>query len=220
MSDPMRVALTFDAEHPDRPNDGDRTLAILNTLAAAGARATFFLQGRWVEAYPELAQAVAAGGHLIGNHSHGHARLPLFSEEGLSTDVRAAEVVIRSTTGHDPRPWFRAPFGSGADRADLVAALQRLDYRHAGWHVECDDWEPERTVDEVLRRTVDGTLAHGDGAIVLLHTWPRPVAPALPAILRELGEAHCSFVGIDELDLPAGLTPIGEPRPTDAVGAR
>ena len=29
----MRVALTFDAEHPDRPNDGDRTLAVLDALA-------------------------------------------------------------------------------------------------------------------------------------------------------------------------------------------
>jgi peptidoglycan/xylan/chitin deacetylase (PgdA/CDA1 family) len=222
MSEPMRVALTFDAEHPDRPNDGDRTPIILETLADAGARATFFLQGRWVEAFPELAQAIAAGEHLIGNHSHYHARLPLFSDEGLPQDVRDSEAVIRATTGHDPRPWFRAPFGSGADRADLVSALAGLRYRHVGWHVECYEWEPERTADEVLRSAVDGTLAHGDGAIVLLHTWPRPVAPALPAILRELGEAGYSFVGVDELDLPDGLAPIAEPRPSDAdaVGVR
>lgn len=215
----MRVALTFDAEHPDRPNDGDATLAILSTLAAGGARATFFLQGRWVEAFPELAQAVAGGGHLIGNHSHYHARLPLFSDEGLPRDVSDAEGVIRSTTGHDPRPWFRAPFGSGADRADLVAALGGLGYRHVGWHIESNEWEPGRTADEVLRSVVDGALAHGDGAIALLHTWPRPVMPALPEIIAELGHAGATFVGVDELDLPPGLEPIGEPRPADAVGA-
>jgi peptidoglycan-N-acetylglucosamine deacetylase len=219
MTGPLRVALTFDAEHPDRPNDGDRTPAILETLAEAGARATFFLQGRWAEAFPELAQAVAARGHLIGNHSFYHARLPLFSDEGLPTDVTSAEAVIRSTTGHDPRPWFRAPFGNGADRADLVASLQILGYRHVGWHVECFEWEPGRTTDEVLRSAVDGALAHGDGAIVLLHTWPRPVAPALPAMLRELADAGCTFVAVDQLDLPAGLEPIAEPRPADAVGA-
>lgn len=216
----MRVALTFDAEHPDRPNDGDRTPEILETLAEAGARATFFLQGRWAEAFPELAGAVADAGHLIGNHSHYHARLPLFSEDGLPADVRDSEAVIRSTTGHDPRPWFRAPFGSGADRADLVEALRRLGYRHVGWDVECYEWEPERTTEQVLRRAVDGSLAHGDGAIVLLHTWPRPVAPVLPAVLRELGEAGFSFVGVDELDLPEGLEPIAEPRPADAVPAQ
>ena len=216
----MRVAFTFDAEHPDRPNDGDRTPAILDALAAADARATFFLQGRWVEAFPELARGIAGAGHLIGNHSHYHARLPLFSEDGLPTDVRDSEAVIRATTGHDPRPWFRAPFGNGADRADLVAALGGLGYRHVGWNVECYEWEPDRTTEQVLRTAVDGSLAHGDGAIVLLHTWPRPVAPGLPAMLRELREAGCVFVGVDELDLPPGLEPIGQPRPADVVGAR
>jgi peptidoglycan/xylan/chitin deacetylase (PgdA/CDA1 family) len=215
----MRVALTFDAEHPDRPNDGDRTPAILETLAAAGARATFFLQGRWVEAYPHLAQTIAAGGHLIGHHTHYHARIPLFSGRGLESDIGDAEAVIRTVTGHDPRPWFRAPFGSGADRADVVAALRDLGYRHVGWHVESNEWEPGRTAEQILRSVVDGALAHGDGAIILLHTWPRPVAPALPEILRELGEAGWSFVGVDELDLPPDLEPIGDPQPASAVGA-
>jgi peptidoglycan/xylan/chitin deacetylase (PgdA/CDA1 family) len=219
MTGPMRVALTFDAEHPDRPNDGDRTLAILEALEDAGARATFFLQGRWVEAFPELARSLSGGEHLIGNHSHYHARLPLFSHDGLPTDVTDAQAVIQATTGHDPRPWFRAPFGSGADRADLVEALRGLGYRHVGWHVESNEWEPGRTPDQILRSVVDGTRAHGDGAIVLLHTWPRPVAPALPAILRELGEAGWTFVRVDELDLPPDLEPIAEPRPADAVGA-
>ena len=107
--------------------------------------------------------------------------------DGLATDVRSAEEVIRSVTGHDPRPWFRAPFGSGADRADLVDALQGLGYRHIGWHIESNEWEPGRTADQIHRSVVDGALAHGDGAIALLHTWPRPVAPALPRILADLG---------------------------------
>ena len=219
MTEPMRVALTFDAEHPDRPNDGDRTPAILDALAATSARATFFIQGRWAEAFPDLAGSIAGGGHLIGNHSFYHARLPLFHLEGLERDVKDAEEVIRSVTGHDPRPWFRAPFGNGADRAELVEALRGFGYRHIGWHIESNEWEPGRNAEEILRSVVDGAVAHGDGAIALLHTWPRPVAPALPAILAELRERGAIFVGVDQLDLPAGLEPVAEPRPADATRA-
>ena len=64
---------------------------ILDTLEAYGIRATFFLQGRWVESNRETAQRIAAAGHLVGSHSFYHARMPLLSEAGFRTDVRAAE---------------------------------------------------------------------------------------------------------------------------------
>lgn len=65
----MRVALTFDAEHPDRPTSGDHDAQVLDELARLGVRATFFLQGRWVEARPRLARRVAEEGHVVGNHT-------------------------------------------------------------------------------------------------------------------------------------------------------
>ena len=111
------------------------------------------------------------------------------------------------------------PFGSGADRADLVDALRGLGYRHIGWHIESNEWEPGRTARPDPRSVVDGAAAHGDGAIALLHTWPRPVAPALPRILADLAERGASFVGVDQLDLPPGLEPVGDPRPADIRAA-
>ena len=53
-------------------------------------RATFFVQGRWAEAYPVLAAQLPVDGHLIGSHSFYHARMPLFSARGFAVDVRAA----------------------------------------------------------------------------------------------------------------------------------
>ena len=112
----MRVALTFDVEHPDRPNLAPDALEhILHALAAHNARATFFLQGRWVEAHPERTRLIAAAGHLVGNHSFYHARMPLLTDEGLEADVLAAERAIEEVTGTSPRPWFRCPFGTGWD---------------------------------------------------------------------------------------------------------
>jgi peptidoglycan-N-acetylglucosamine deacetylase len=213
VTDGARVALTFDAEHPDRPNGGDLTDAILAALAAADARATFFLQGRWVEAVPDLARSIAAAGHLIGNHSHYHARIPLFTADGLRTDVTAADDVIRQEVGVDARPWFRAPFGNGAERRELIEVINELGYRHVGWHVAPEEWRPTATASGVATAVVDGVREHGDGAIVLMHTWPRPVREALPQILERLAVGGARFVGVDEVDLPPGLASVADPQP-------
>ena len=208
----FRVALTFDAEHPDRPRPMSAA-SVLDALDEAAVPATFFLQGRWVEAEPVLARRIRDAGHLIGSHSHYHARAPLFSSAGFRTDVEAAESVIRGTVGVDPRPWFRLPFGSGAEHAALIAQLQELGYRHVGWHVEPKEWRTRATVEGVASAVRDGAVAHGDGAIVLLHTWPRTVAGALQLTIPALSAAGATFVRVDELDLPEGLEPIAEPRP-------
>src|SRR5437762_11538647 len=89
--EPFRTALTFDAEHPDRrstPGVQERLLDILDRL---DVKATFFIQGRWAEAYPDTAARIAKSGHLVGNHSHYHARMPHLSRDGLDFDIKTAE---------------------------------------------------------------------------------------------------------------------------------
>jgi peptidoglycan/xylan/chitin deacetylase (PgdA/CDA1 family) len=200
---PFRVALTFDAEHPDRPTRPGVADGLLETLASAGARTTWFLQGRWVEAHPDVARRVVGGGHLVGNHSFYHARMPLLSASGLATDVRAAERVIVAATGVDPKPWFRCPFGTGAASALIRGRLAAIGYRSVGWDVDSLDWwarqASETLADDVVRRT----SAFGDGCVVLLHGWTMNGLAALPAILRRLADDGARFVGLDELETDA-----------------
>jgi peptidoglycan/xylan/chitin deacetylase (PgdA/CDA1 family) len=206
--------LTFDAEHPDRPSNGSGAASLIGTLQDLDVRATFFVQGRWAEAYPQLAARLASDGHLVGSHSFYHARMPLFDRRGFRTDVEAAERAIRQFVGVDPRPWFRMPFGSGADRARPVEQLRGLGYRHVGWHVSGLDWHRGRVGRGVEETVVTGALAHGDGAIVLLHTWPDATAAALPRIVYRLRGAGAEFVRVDELDAPADLSPLGDQHPS------
>lgn len=213
MTDAPRVALTFDAEHPDRPHHGDHAAWALDELQRLEVPTTFFLQGRWVEAFPGTAGRVAAEGHLVGSHSFYHARMPLLSPNGFEEDVAEAQRAIIDATGVDPRPWLRFPFGAGADDTELVNRLAGLGYRHVGWDVEVYEWEPGRTAREVVAATVDGVAARGDGAIVLLHTWPDPVAPALADIVARLRDADWRLVRVDELGLDETLSPVGSPRP-------
>src|SRR5262249_59188660 len=69
-SDPAQMALTFD----DGPND-PHTLHLLDVLARHQAKATFFLIGRYVLERPDIARAVQAAGHAIGNHTYNHPNL-------------------------------------------------------------------------------------------------------------------------------------------------
>ena len=198
----FRVALTFDAEHPDRPAPPGVTEALIDRLAALDVAATFFVQGRWAEAYPETARTITAASFMVGSHSHYHARMPLLSDDGLAEDIRVAETTIREILGVDPRPWFRCPFGIGSNDERVIRALAAAGYRNVGWHVAADDWEP-RPVEAVEEDVVAGSVAHGDGAVVLLHTWPERTLAALPGIVGRLRDAGATFVRADALpDLP------------------
>jgi peptidoglycan-N-acetylglucosamine deacetylase len=203
----VRVALTFDAEHPDRPRSSPGAAAsVLDALGAAGARATFFVQGRWARAFPDLTARMADEGHLVGCHSHFHARLPLLSEAGLEFDLHESERSIRAATGRSPRPWLRAPWGSMDGR--VAAVLGRHGFGHVGWDVVAEDWEESRSSEQVAVDVLDGVAAAGDGAVVLLHTWPASAAEALPRLLEGLGAAGARTVTVAELiDRDLAATP-------------
>jgi peptidoglycan/xylan/chitin deacetylase (PgdA/CDA1 family) len=210
---PFRVALTFDAEHPDRPSAPGVQERLLDQLALDEVRATFFVQGRWAEAYPATARRIAEGGHLIGSHSHYHARMPLLSARGLRSDIADAQAAVIDATGIDPRPWFRCPFGAGAGVERVQREVRAAGYRHVGWHVAGVDWPIERSGADVEQAVVDGALNHGDGCVVLLHTWPDRTEGALPGMVRRLREAGAELVRVDELPDPL----IPESEVSDAI---
>jgi peptidoglycan/xylan/chitin deacetylase (PgdA/CDA1 family) len=195
----VRVALTFDTEFPGRPTETGIEDQLLAALAAAGARATFFLQGRWVRANPEQAQRIAAAGHLIANHSNFHAPMDGFDDELLRRDVRDAEETIHTTVGVDPKPWFRCPFGAGMDDQRVLAALAELGYSHVGWDVDPEDWNEKHGAGDVERQVLEGIRARDEDTIVLLHGWPVATAEALPSILAALGSDGVELVRVDAL---------------------
>jgi peptidoglycan-N-acetylglucosamine deacetylase len=201
MSDPRpRVALTFDAEHPDRPGASAGSIdRILTTLRTAEAPATFFVQGRWAQADPTSARRIAEDGHLVGNHSHYHARMTLLSDAGIRADVEDAEAAVTEATGAPTKPWFRCPFGDGHDDPRVLDLLRDLGYRNVHWHVELEDWEPRRAAEDIARDAIDGAGRHGDGTVVLLHTWPGGTADALPMIVEGVRAAGWDLVRLDAL---------------------
>lgn len=172
-------------------------------LAGRDVRSTWFLQGRWVEAHPATARRVAADGHLVGNHSFYHARLPLLTSAGIRTDVRSAERVIRKIVGVDPRPWFRCPFSAGSGDKRVLGVLSELGYRDVGQDVVLEDWEPARTGGAMVADALRLVPEAGDPAVVLFHAWPPGTLDALPPLIDGLLARGARFVRLDELDAVA-----------------
>jgi peptidoglycan-N-acetylglucosamine deacetylase len=201
-----RVALTFDAEHPSRPaNRPDGAEAILDALAKAGASATFFVQGRWATAFPSTARRIADDGHVVASHSNYHARMTMLSPDGLRRDLAEAEERIARLTGVDPRPWFRCPFGDGADDPAVLDGLRAAGYHDVGWDLDTVDWREETEASGIVRSVVDGVLASSSRDVVVLqHTWSAPTVAAIPEVLGRLAAEGVAFVTVREVLASAG----------------
>ena len=191
----MRVALTFDVEHPARPTRAGVEDQILAVLAAKEVPGTFFLQGRWARANPDQARRIASAGHLIGNHSHHHAPMNGLTDDGFRADVKDAEETIHGITAIDPRPWFRCPFGAGMDDERVLRLLAALGYRHVGWDVDPKDWDDHRTRADIVGAVLEG-VSERDDSIVLLHGWPAKTGEALREIVDRLLRAGPEFVDV------------------------
>jgi peptidoglycan/xylan/chitin deacetylase (PgdA/CDA1 family) len=191
--DARGVALTFD----DGP-DPRSTPAILEQLQRAGARATFFVIGRKVEAHPELVKAIVEGGHALGLHGYAHERLFSFrSPRYIRADLERCLELVHELVGERPR-LFRAPIGHISPAMARVA--RELDLQVIGWSVRgVDGWSGAKP-DVVAGRVVSRIR---DGAIVLLHDaaergdFVPASVEALPAILEAADRRQLSFVRVD-----------------------
>ncbi|HET7830020.1 MAG TPA: polysaccharide deacetylase family protein [Candidatus Limnocylindrales bacterium] len=201
---PFRVALTVDAEFADRPTSDGTTDRLLDVLAELEVPATIFVQGRWAAGQPAVARRVVEDGHLLGNHSHHHARMTLLTGAGIARDVIEAERAIVDATGVSPKPWFRLPFGAGARSPRIARRLASIGYLDVSWHVDSNDWAGG-TARRLEGRIVRGTLAHGDGAVILVHGWPAATPDAVKASIPRLRDAGAEFVRVDALPEVPGL---------------
>jgi len=196
----MRIALTFDTEPAQGGHDPGNAGRILDALARRGIRATFFVQGEWVEEHPDLAARLGAEGHRVGNHTYSHALPGVVSTEQLHDEIARAEGVIERATGQSPRPYFRCPQNSGAFDDEVLARIRDVGYRQTGWTFDSLDWQEGFAAQDVTESVLRGAQTHGDGVVVLLHTWPDATAGAIPGMLDELTDRGAEFVTLDELD--------------------
>jgi peptidoglycan/xylan/chitin deacetylase (PgdA/CDA1 family) len=193
------VALTFD----DGP-DPEVTPSILEALAGAGARATFFTIGRHLAKHREIAVRAIRDGHEIGNHSWMHSYFQNFYRTNHQrSDVDRSTRLIQELSGSSTEPLYRSPVGLKSPALARVAHARRLQV--IAWSLHSRDTfthDAQATAALVLSR-----IAPGD--IVLMHDGHErdnhhrgTAAAALPAILSGLRERGLSSVTVSELLQP------------------
>lgn len=159
-SDQKIVALTFD----DGPND--KTDHVLHALQQANIKATFFLIGESMEAYPEEARKLVQAGHEIGNHTYSHQRMIFKSPSFIANEIEKTDQLIREA-GYEGEILFRPPYGKKL--LGLPYYLSQYNRKTIMWDVEPETYpeaakSPETIVQYVLQHTKPGS-------IILLHIW-------------------------------------------------
>ena len=155
--DQKLVALTYD----DGPNP-PYTQQLLDVLERHQVKATFFLVGRNVEAYPALARSLVESGHEIGNHSYHHKPMTTFSRRKMGEEIERTNTVLEQVLGFKP-VLFRPPYGAigpGLRRALPDTGMTSVLMDCIGY-----DWE-ETDPGKIAAHVLEDL---GPGSIILLH---------------------------------------------------
>jgi len=193
------VALTYD----DGPNP-PHTQAMLEMLAQHGVRATFFLKGRNVEAFPESVQAVAQAGHEIGNHSYSHRPMLSLSKSAMREQLVRTGDLIENLLGQRPA-LFRPPYG--LQGPGLKMALSELGMPSILMSSHGTDWEetdPDLIASKILKSIEPGAIVllhdgHGDVDDPVAQQSRAPSVAATGVIIEELKSRGYRFVTVSEL---------------------
>ena len=182
-ADGRGYALTFDdGPHPQG------TPAVLEVLAQAGVRATFFLVGEQVRRNPALVGEIVSAGHAIGVHCDRHRNLLRLAPWQVREDLIRARDEIERHSGR-ASALYRPPYG--ILNSSALAIARRRGWRTLLWTHWGRDWEARASADSIAALV---TRDVSEGSVLLLHdaddysapsSWRRTVA-ALPRVLDTL----------------------------------
>jgi peptidoglycan/xylan/chitin deacetylase (PgdA/CDA1 family) len=152
-----QIALTYD----DGPND-PHTLRLLEVLARHNVKATFFLIGRYVQRYPQIAHEIIQAGHSVGNHTFTHPLLIFKTETEIRSQLSDCRSALQDAIGEHSN-LFRPPFGGR--RPAVLRVARELGMQAVMWNVTGYDWNAPPAA--VIEKKIVSQIRGGD--VILLH---------------------------------------------------
>jgi peptidoglycan/xylan/chitin deacetylase (PgdA/CDA1 family) len=199
----LRAALTFD-DGPTPPYTGQ----ILDILRESKVTATFFVNGKQVDRFPDHLRRIQAEGHTLGNHTYSHPFLYFKTRGRIAQEIDRTQESIERVTGERPK-LFRPPYG--VRWFGLFPLLEERRMSDIQWSNPSFDWVKSHAPSTIARKALAGIR---DGSVILMHDGcgskdpgevdrSRTVA-ALPSIIEGVRRAGLRFVSVAEF--VAGFT--------------
>jgi peptidoglycan-N-acetylglucosamine deacetylase len=190
-----QLALTYD----DGPND-PYTGQLLDVLAKANAKATFFLIGRYVKQRPDIVRRLVEAGHAIGNHTWDHPNMIFCSPSETRRQLAETQKAIEDACGITPK-LFRPPFGGR--RPGTFQTARAMDLQPIMWRVICYDWSAKsnESIERKARAHIKGgdVIVLHDGSHVAFGISRAHTVKATENLLREYREKGYGFVSVPEM---------------------
>ncbi|WP_312114199.1 polysaccharide deacetylase family protein [Brevibacillus reuszeri] len=185
------VALSFD----DWGTDAAVT-KILDILEQKGVKASFFLRADGVERNPNLARAIAEGGHDVGNHTYSHPVNTKITPEQLQEEIVKAHRVITEAIQEKPTMYFRPPTGEFDERT--LRAVSATGYHTVAiYDVTPSDFVKSNSADDIVAAIMEQTK---NGSVILLHLLDDiHTVEALPTVIDKLRSKGYTFVRMTDM---------------------
>lgn len=168
--------------------------AILELMAKAQCKSTFFLQGEWTYTFSNLARKILNEGHEIGSHAYTHPDMRGMTKEYIEWELQKTNEVINKELGLKPM-FFTPPSGAFDDRVVRIAANEGMLTVLST--IDTQDWK--RPAPEFMVQQVKAKIKNG--SIILIHPTDSTVN-ALPGIIKILKDQGFKMVPISRLLSP------------------
>jgi len=104
---------------------------ILELLAGAGTKATFFCLGWVAERYPDVVRRLADEGHEIASHGFAHQRATDQTPDEFLTDIARAKKLLEDVTGNPVQGYRAQSFSVGERNPWAFDCIARAGYRYS-----------------------------------------------------------------------------------------
>jgi len=182
------IALTFD----DGPNRKyvPRFLALLR---AEKVEATFFLVGEQTRLYPDVARAIVADGHEVGNHSLTHKNLRDAPASVAESEIAGMQQLLKERLDVVPRV-YRPAYGVVTDTVRRICRREHLAL--ISWNVDPNDWRRNTTREMIVRNVLDNVSS---GSIILFHATHEKTLEAVSDLIPILRYRGFEFATVSKL---------------------
>ncbi|MCM3115283.1 polysaccharide deacetylase family protein [Neobacillus sp. MER 74] len=190
------IAITFD----DGPNP-EYTPQLLDLLKKYGVKASFFVVGSKVKAYPDIIKRMCQEGHTIGIHHYNHISSWILTPFHFKRQLQMTEQAIYRFTNKKVI-FYRPPWGS----FNLFSLFLSKRFKVIMWSHIFGDWKAAKGKNGLLNQLLQATEA---GSVLLLHdcgeTWgadklaPYYMLKCLEIYLQENVKKGTKFIALEEV---------------------